>query len=80
MLSKLFYGIKYLLGLHVVYLEEALKVQVGHLILVLGAQKLGQLGIRNNATLELGIKAVVLLHVGRHELGHISLRALALGR
>ena len=62
------------------HLEEALKVQVSHLILVLGAQKLGQLGVRHNATLELGVKAVVLLHVGRHELGHISLRALALNR
>jgi len=61
-----------------VNLEEALKVQVRYLILVLGAKKLAQLCIGQNATTELGVKAVVLLDVARHILGHIRLRALAL--
>jgi hypothetical protein len=40
MLVKTYLG-NNLLGLHVVDLEEALKVQVRYLILVLGTQKLG---------------------------------------
>ena len=74
MLIKTF-GIHAVLGrllrsssLHVVDLEEALKVQVRYFILVLGTQKLGYLGVRNNATLELGIKAIVLLDIGRVKL------------
>lgn len=61
-------------------LQELLEVQVGHLLTVLGAEELRELGVRHNAALERGIKAAVGLHVGRNELGHIRLGALGLGR
>ena len=61
-------------------LEEALEVQVGHLLAILDAEELRELGIREDAALEVGVKAVVRLHVGGDELGDIRLGALGLGR
>ena len=61
------------------YLQERLEVQVGHLLSVLHAQQLAQLGVRDDTALEVGVKAVVRLHILGHELGHIRLRALRLG-
>jgi len=61
-------------------LQEALEVQVGHLLAILGTEELGELGVRHNAALEGGVKAAVGLHVGRNELRHIRLGALGLGR
>jgi hypothetical protein len=63
-----------------VNLEEALEVQIGNLLTILHAEELGELSIRDDAALEVRIKAVVGLDVGGHELGHISLRALGLSR
>jgi len=62
-----------------VNLQEALEIQVGNLVLVSHTQKLGQLGVGQNAALERGVKAVVGLHVSGDKLGHISLALLALG-
>ena len=61
------------------HLQEALEVEVGHLLAILRAQELGELGIRHNAALEAGVKARVLLHIRRHKLGHVRPRALGLG-
>jgi len=61
-------------------LEEGLEVEVGDLLPILHTEELGELGIRENAALEVGVKAVVRLDVGGDELGHIRLGALALGR
>jgi hypothetical protein len=61
-------------------LQERLEVQVGHLLAILDTQELAQLGVRNDAALEVRVKAVVLLDILRNELRHIRLRALRLGR
>jgi len=66
-------------GLEEVNLEEALEVEVGDLLAVLHAEELGELGIRDDAALEVGVKAVVGLDVVGDELGDVSLRALGLG-
>ena len=57
-------------------LQELLEVQIRDLLAILRAQKLGQLGVRDDATLELGVEAAVVAHICRNELGHIRLRAL----
>ena len=59
-------------------LQELLEVQVGHLLTVLRAEELGELGIRDDAALHVGVKAVVALDIGGDELGHIRLAALRL--
>jgi hypothetical protein len=61
-----------------VNLEEALEVQVGDLLAILHAEELGELGVGDDAALEVRVEAVVSLHIRRHKLGHISLGALAL--
>jgi len=62
-----------------VNLEEALEVQVGDLLAVLRAEELAELGIGDDAALEVGVKARVRLDIGRDELRDIRLGALALG-
>ena len=57
-------------------LQEGLEVQVGHLVLVRDAQELGERGVGEDAALERGVEAVVLLDVARDELRHLRLRAL----
>ena len=57
------------------HLQEALEVQVGHLILVADAEELGQRRVREDATLERGVKARVRLDILADELGHLGLRA-----
>jgi hypothetical protein len=70
----------YLSSLDEVNLEEGLEVEVGNFLAILYTEELGELSIRDNATLEVRIKAVVCLDVVGDELGHIRLGALALGR
>jgi len=62
-----------------VNLEEALKVEVRYLLPILDAEELAKLGIREDATLEVGVKAVVRLDVARDELRDIRLALLGLG-
>ena len=62
------------------HLQEALEVQVGHLLAVLHAEQSSQRLVGNDAALELGVKATVGLHVLGNELGHIRLALLRLGR
>ena len=57
-------------------LQEALEVQVGHLLAILHTEELGELVVGDDATLHVGVKAVVGLDVGRHELRHIRLATL----
>lgn len=57
-------------------LQEALEVQVGHLLAILHAEELGELGVGEDAALHVGVKAVVGLDVSCHELGDIGLAAL----
>ena len=57
-------------------LQVLLEVQVSHLSLVVHLQELGQHGVGDDAALEVGVKAVVALHVLGNKLGHLSLRAL----
>jgi len=56
-------------------LQERLKVQVRHLILVADAEELRESGVGEDATLERGVEARVRLHVLADELRHLSLRA-----
>jgi len=63
-----------------VHLQEALEVQVGHLVLVRHTEELGELRVGEDAALEGRIKAVVALHVPRDKLRHIRLALEALGR
>ena len=60
-------------------LQEALEVQVRYLLAVLRAEELAELGIRDDAALEVGVKARVRLDVRRDELRDIRLALLALG-
>ena len=57
------------------HLQEALEVEVGHLILVADAEELGERGVGEDATLERGVKARVRLDILADELGHLGLRA-----
>jgi len=59
-----------------VHLQERLEVQVGHLLLVRHAEELGERRVRQDATLEVRVEAVVLLDVARDELRDLRLRAL----
>ena len=59
-------------------LQERLEVQVGDLLTVLRAEELGELGVRDDAALEVRVKAAVLADIRRHKLGHIRLGALRL--
>jgi len=61
-------------------LQERLEVQVRDFLAVLDAEQLAELGIRNNAALEVGVKALVFLDVRGDELRDIRLGALGLGR
>ena len=61
-------------------LEVLLEVEVGDLGLVINAEKLGKSGVGDDAALEVGVEAVVGLHVLRDVLGDLSLRALGAGR
>ena len=61
------------------HLQEALEVQVRHLILVTDAEELGEGGVREDATLERGVKARVRLDVLADELRHLRLRARLTG-
>ena len=60
-------------------LQERLQVQVRHLILVANAEELGQRSVREDATLERGVKARVRLDVLADELRHLRLRARLTG-
>lgn len=59
-------------------LQEGLEVQVSDLLTVLRAQELGELRVRDDAALEVGVEAAVLADIRRHKLRHIRLRALRL--
>jgi len=61
-----------------VNLEEGLEVEVGDFLAILHAEELGELGIGDDAALEVRVKAVVRLDIGGNELGDISLAALGL--
>ena len=61
------------------HLQEALEVEVGHLILVADAEELGERGIGEDAALERGVKARVRLDILADELGHLGLRARLTG-
>jgi len=61
-------------------LQERLEVQVRDLLTVLDAEQLAELGVGDDAALEVGVKALVLLDVRRDELRDIRLGALGLGR
>lgn len=61
-------------------LQERLEVQVGDLLTILDAEELAELGIGDNAALEVGVKARVRLDVRGDELRDIRLGALGLGR
>jgi len=63
-----------------VNLQEALQVQVRHLLLVRRAQQLREGGIGQDAALELLVKAAVALDVVGDELRHLRLRALGTSR
>jgi len=65
-------------GLQEVDLQERLEVQVSDLLTILRAEELGELGVRDDTALEVGVKAAVLADIGRNELGHIRLGALRL--
>ena len=65
-------------GLDEVDLQEALEVQVGDLLAVLRAEELAELGVRDDAALEVGVKAAVLADIGGHKLRYIRLGALGL--
>lgn len=60
-------------------LQEALEVQVRHLLTILHAEELGQLGVGEDAALHVGVKAVVRLDIRRHELRDIRLATLRRG-
>jgi hypothetical protein len=70
-----FKSILCLRGLDEVHLQEALEVEVGHLILVADTEELGERGVGEDATLERGVKARVGLDILADELGHLGLRA-----
>jgi hypothetical protein len=72
--------IAYLSSLDEVSLEEALEIEVGNSILISNLQELGESTVGDDTTLVSGVKASVRLHVGRHLLGNLSLRALRSGR
>jgi len=55
-------------------LEEALEVQVRHLILVADTEELGERGVGEDAALERGVKARMRLDVLADELRHLGLR------
>ena len=59
-----------------VNLQEGLEVEVCDLILVRDSEQLGKCRVWKNASLEVGVEAVVLLDISRDELGHLSLRSL----
>jgi len=59
-----------------VNLQEALQVQVRHLLLVRRAQKLREGGVGQDTALELLVETAVALHVVGDELRHLRLRAL----
>lgn len=61
-------------------LEERLEVELRDLILVRDAEELRELGVRDDAALELGVEAVVGLDVVRDELRDLRLRALGARR
>ena len=61
------------------HLQEALEVQVRHLILVTDAEELGESGVREDTALERGVKARVRLDVLADELRHLRLRARLTG-
>lgn len=61
-------------------LEELLEVELRDLILVRDTEELRELGVRNDAALELGVLAVVGLDVVRDELRDLRLRALGARR
>lgn len=61
-------------------LQERLEVQVRDLLAILDAEELAELGVRDDAALEAGVKARVLLDVRRDELRDIRLALLRLGR
>ena len=61
-------------------LEEGLEVELRDLILVRDAEELRELGVRDDAALELGVLAVVGLDVVRDELRDLRLRALGARR
>jgi len=63
-----------------VNLEVALKVKIGYLLSILDTEDLAKLLIGDNAALEVRVKAIVGLHVGRDELRDSGLRRLRLGR
>jgi len=62
-----------------VNLQEALEIEVRHVIAVLDAEELTELGIRNDAALERRVKATVRLDIACNELRDIRLAALGLG-
>ena len=70
----------YCLILLEVDLEEGLEVELRDLILVRNAEELRELGVRDDAALELGVLAVVGLDVVRDELRDLRLRALGARR
>ena len=61
-------------------LQEALEVQVGHNLAILGTEELAELGVRHNRTLVAGVEAAVLTDIRRDELRHIRLALLGTGR
>ena len=61
------------------HLQEALEVQVRHLILVADAEELGQRRVREDTALERGVKARVRLDILADELRHLRLRARLAG-
>ena len=61
-------------------LEEGLEVELRDLILVRDAEELRELGVRDDAALELGVLAVVGLDVVRDELRDLRLRTLGARR
>jgi hypothetical protein len=65
------------LGLHEVRLHVLLKVEVGHLVRRLHLEERLELGVRDDLATVGGVLEVVVLDVGRDELGHI--RASHLG-
>lgn len=60
-------------------LQERLEVQVRDLLAILDAEELAELGVRDDAALEAGVKARMLLDVRRNVLGDIRLALLRLG-
>ena len=62
------------------HLQEALEVEVGDLLAILGAEQSRQRLVGDDPALELGVKATVGLHVLGHKLGDIRLALLRLGR